>query len=152
MDACVDGALSLGNVYANNPQEGISRSAIKDAISKQPDQRLGKVPKYDFVIISLVLAQGTVSVQLEGRMEEEGVQDRKADVSILVQQRLREDTMLWLLNWGPSELKGVKFTVPACKMDFSVDSAMDENEMPVVFNRIDTNPTSESLPPCTPTV
>jgi hypothetical protein len=136
VDACVDGALSPGNVYASSYKEDVMKGATRRYMEERC-QRRGKVPKYGFVMRSHVLAQGAVSVKFEGRVEEQGIGDESAR-EVLIQRQLGEDSMLWLLDCGPSELQGVKFAVPACQMEFSVDSLTDEEEMPVAFKSMNT--------------
>ena len=112
------------------------------------------MPKYGVVVRSRELKEGgemNVSVRRRrGQGDENKNEEREGGV--LVQRRLREDTVLCLLDCCPPKLQGVRIVVQARNLEFSAISFPEGEEIAVAFERMKTNQNSEpSLPsPTTP--
>jgi hypothetical protein len=152
IDACIDGALSVANHVAG---EDDYRSAVKHAIRQLFEER-DQMPKYGVVMSLRELKQdGEVDVSVRRRRGQgDERKDDEQEGDILVQKRLGEDTVLYLLDCCPPELQSMRFVVQARNLEFSAISFPEGGETAVAFEKTKTNPSSEpSLPsPTTPTL
>ncbi|RSL80017.1 hypothetical protein CEP52_017448 [Fusarium oligoseptatum] len=141
--AMVDGALSLANHSADEPDHDYARTALKtsiDACLATPREKLGycqQMPKYGFLLRSHVLIQFPdlkvkATIAKENTAGEDGSMPK---APILVQRMLESDIMLCLFDRTPPELDSVEFILPPHQQTFAVGEDITPSELKVAFRK-----------------
>ncbi|RTE81809.1 hypothetical protein BHE90_003675 [Fusarium euwallaceae] len=141
--AMVDGALSLANHSADEPDHDYARTALKtsiDACLATPREKLGycqQLPKYGFLLRSQVLMQfPDLKVKATFAKENTAGEDGSMHKApILVQRMLESDIMLCLFDRTPPELDSVEFILPPHQQTFAVGEDITPSELKVAFRK-----------------